>query len=250
MILARRFVFLSFTVVMAIAVGFAQKPSGDPRPLTGLDASSLPTYKSIQEYLQARQSQSLLSAARVVGSAQKVPLASGTLSNSLQKTQQLNPQLKIERSPNGTVRWLEGELNSSPNGLTLRKQVQTVKEQALAILKAQSMVLRLNNPAEELSVMSSTKDELSYEHVRFQQVYRGVPVWARDLYVHFNAQGLAYLINGTYEPTPVGVETTPGKGASDALQLVVNTLKAEGRYQPLSPEASSFLAFPVQPRSW
>jgi bacillolysin len=99
----------------------------------------------------------------------------------------------------------------------------------------------LNNPSEELSVISSTRDELSYEHVRFQQVYRGVPVWGRDLYVHFNPKGVAYLINGTYEPTPVGVETTPAKSPEDALQIVVNALKSEGRYQPLSQEASTFL---------
>ncbi len=240
MILARRFVLFSLTLILAAALGFAQKRSGDPRPLSGLDASSIPTYKSIQEYLQANKGPGLLSASRIVGSTQKMPLATGA-PQLLQSTQQSNPQLKIQRSPNGTIRWLEGELIPSQIGLTLQKQAQTTTERALAILKAQSMVLRLNNPSEELSVMSSTRDELSYEHVRFQQVYHGVPIWARDLYVHFNAQGMAYLVNGTYEPTPVGIETIPTKSASDALQLVVNTLKAEGRYQPLSPEASSFL---------
>ena len=238
--IARRIVFLCIAIALLASVGTSQKRQGDPRPLSGLDASSIPTYKSIQEYLKANQGSSLLSAATVVGTARRVPLAGGAPTRPLQGTQQSRP-LKIELSPNGTVRWLEGELNSSQNGLTLRKQAQTNAEVAVSILKVQSALLRLNNPAEELSLMSSTRDELSYEHVRFQQVFHGVPVWGRDLYVHFNAQGIAYLINGTYEPTPVDVETTPTKSPTDALQLVVNSLKGEGRYQPLSPEASSFL---------
>ncbi|MCX6144404.1 MAG: M4 family metallopeptidase [Ignavibacteriales bacterium] len=241
MSIARRFVFLCIAITLLASTSTSQKRQGDPQPLSGLDASSIPTYKSIQEYLQANHGSNLLSAARVVGTGQKVPLGTASPAMLLQGGQQSNPLMKIQRSPNGTVRWLEGELNSGQNGLTLRKQARTNAELAVAILKAQSALLRLNNPAEELSLMSSNRDELSYEHVRFQQVYRGVPVWGRDLYVHFNAQGTAYLINGTYEPTPVGVETIPAKSPTAALQLVVNNLKAEGRYQPLSPEASSFL---------
>ena len=239
--IARRFVFLCIAIILLASTGTSQKRQGDPRPLSGLDASSIPTYKSIQECLTANRGSNLLSAARIVGTAQKIPLPAGSPTMPLQRAQQSSPPMRIELSPNGTVRWLEGELNGAQNGLTLRKQARTNTELAVAILKAQSALLRLNNPAEELSLMSSTRDDLSYEHVRFQQVYRGVPVWGRDLYVHFNSQGVAYLINGTYEPTPVGVEPSPAKSPADALQLVVNNLKAEGRYQPLSPEASSFL---------
>lgn len=98
----------------------------------------------------------------------------------------------------------------------------------------------LKNPAEELSLMSS-HDDISFDHVRFQQVYKGIPVWGRDLYVHFNAQGSAYLINGSYEPTPVGIETTRALSQANALQNVVEDLKSLGRYQPLTKEASAFL---------
>jgi Zn-dependent metalloprotease len=139
------------------------------------------------------------------------------------------------------VRWLEGNLGSTGHGVTLRKQTGSTAQAALAILKEQASILRLNNPVEELALMRSVRDELSYEHVRFQQIYKGIPVWGRDLYVHFNSQGTAYLINGTYEPTPAGVETTPRQRSTDALQVVVDDLKAHHRWQPLSKEAASFL---------
>ena len=241
MILARRIILLSMLFILGTAMGFAQKRSGDPRPLSGLDATAIPTYKSVQAFLHAHPSSTLLSAARPVGSARLIPFATASSTLPLQSTQQLSPQYKVERAPNGTVRWLEGPLSPPPSALTLQKQAQTTAQAAFAVLKSQATLLKLKNPAEELSLMSSTHDEISFDHVRFQQVYQGIPVWGRDLYVHFNAQGSAYLINGTYEPTPVGVETSPAKSPADALQLVVNNLTAEGRYQPLSPEASSFL---------
>lgn len=239
--LARRFVILTLACVLAAAWGNAQKPARDPRPLTGLDATAIPTYKSVQAFLQAHPSSNLLSAARPVGSARLVPFATASPALPLQSTQQLNPQYKVERAPNGTVRWLEVPLSPPPSALTLRKQAQTTVQAALGVLKSQATLLKLKNPTEELSLMSSTRDEISFDHVRFQQVYQGIPVWGRDLYVHFNAQGSVYLINGMYEPTPVGVETKPAVTSTGALQDVVDDLKSLGRYQPLTKEASAFL---------
>ena len=241
MILSRRVVLLSLTFLLATAMGLAQKSSGDPRPLSGLDPTAIPTYKSVQAFLQAHPKSNLLSAARSVGSAGLVPFATASPAIPLQSTQQLNPQLKVERATNGTVRWLEGQLSGSQGGLALRKQAQTTAQTALAVLKSKAALLKLNNPAEELSLMSTVRDEISFGHVRFQQVYQGIPVWGRDLYVHFNAHGSAYLINGTYEPTPVGVEMIPVVSQVQALQNVVEDLKSLGRYQPLSQQASAFL---------
>ena len=241
MILSRRVVLLSVTFLLATAMGLAQKSSGDPRPLFGLDATAIPTYKSVQAFLQSHPKSNLLNAARPVGSARLVPFATASPAIPLQSTQQLNPELKIERAMNGTVRWLEGRLSGSRDGLALRTQAQTTAQTALAVLKSQAALLRLNNSDKELLLLSASRDELSFDHVRFQQVYKGIPVWGRDLYVHFNAQGSAYLMNGAYEPTPVGVETIPAVSQEQALQNVVEDLKSLGRYQPLSREASAFL---------
>jgi Zn-dependent metalloprotease len=237
----RRIVLCALTFLLALSGVTGQKLQGDRRPLTGLNNSNIPTYRSVEAFLQANPRSSLLSAARPVGSARLVPFATASPALPLQSTQQLSPQLKIDRAPNGTVRWLEGQVSPPPSALTLRKQAQTMPQAALAVLKSQATLLKLKNPAEELSLMSSTHDEISFDHVRFQQVYQGIPVWGRDLYVHFNAQGSVYLINGTYEPTPVGVETTPAVTSTEALQHVVSDLKSLGRYQPLTKEASSFL---------
>ncbi|MBI3110781.1 MAG: PepSY domain-containing protein, partial [Ignavibacteriales bacterium] len=241
MILARRIISFSLAVTLATGMSPAQKRSTDPRPLSGLDGTAIPTYNSVQAFLQANPKSNLLSAARPVGSAGLLPFATASPAIPLQSTQQLNPQLKVERGTNGTVRWLEGQLSGSQGGLALRKQAQTTAQTALAVLKSKAALLKLNNPAEELSFVSTVSDEILFEHVRFQQVYQGIPVWGRDLYVHFNAHGSAYLINGTYEPTPVGVETIPAVSPEQARQAVVEDLKSLGKYQPLSEDASAFL---------
>ena len=241
MTVVRRFTLCALAFLLALSGASGQKLHGDRRPLTGLNNANIPTYRSVEAFLQANPKSSLLSVARPVGSARLVPFATASPALPLQSTQQLSPQLKVDRAPNGTIRWLEGQLSPPPSALTLRKQAQTMPQAALAVLKSQATLLKLKNPAEELSLVSSTHDEISFDHVRFQQVYQGIPVWGRDLYVHFNAQGLVYLINGTYEPTPVGVETTPAVTSTEALQNVVSDLKSLGRYQPLTKEASSFL---------
>ena len=243
MILARRFILLSMTFILATTMGFAQKRTGDPRPLSGLDATAIPTYKSVQAFLQAHPGANVFSAARPMGTARLAPFASSSRMLPLQSTLPAAPQLKVDRAPNGTARWLELPVNTQQGGLTLRKQSQTSTQAALAVLNAQASLMKLNNPAEELALVSTTRDELSLEHVRFQQVYLGVPVWSRDLYVHFNAQGAAYLINGTYEPTPVGVDVHPAKNPPEAVQIVVADLTSQGKYSPLTAEASSFLSF-------
>jgi bacillolysin len=238
--LVRRVVLFSLTCILVTTLGFSQKRSGDPRPLSGLDATTIPTYKSVQAFLLAHPNSNLLGAARPVGTAQLVPFASASQATPLQRAQQLGPQYKVEWAPNGTVRWLEGPLSQTQNP-ALQKQTQTKTQAALDVLKSQATLLGLKSPSEELSLVSSTHDQLSFDHIRFQQVYQGIPVWGRDLYVHFNAQGAAYMINGSYEPTPVGVETTPALSQVNALQNVVEDLKSLGKYQPLTKEAATFL---------
>jgi Zn-dependent metalloprotease len=54
----------------------------------------------------------------------------------------------------------------------------------------------------------SETDQLGRRHLRFDQQYRGVPVWPARALVHFDPHGNVDLMNGAYVPTPVG-ETTP-----------------------------------------
>ena len=59
--------------------------------------------------------------------------------------------------------------------------------------------------------------------------------------MHLDAQGEVYAVNGTYEPTPVGVATTPALDEAAALQTVVADLEARGRWAPLPGDVAAWL---------
>ncbi|MCH8962473.1 MAG: M4 family metallopeptidase, partial [Bacteroidetes bacterium] len=55
------------------------------------------------------------------------------------------------------------------------------------------------------------------------------------------AQGEVYAVNGTYEPTPVGVATTPSLDEAAALQTVVGDLEARGQWAPVPDDVAAWL---------
>lgn len=61
-------------------------------------------------------------------------------------------------------------------------------------------------------------DNLGFEHIRFTQRYRGLPVVAGEFNVHINREGIVYQIDGYYLPAmQVSVEPTIDPAA--ALQI-------------------------------
>ena len=122
-----------------------------------------------------------------------------------------------------------------------RAATEAFTQAAAAALQAYAGVLRLEDPAAELRPVDTSADALGFTHARFEQVYEGLPVWGRDLYVHFDDAQQAYLINGSYEPTPRLDDLTPEIKAETALQTVVAALKADGRWEPLSEETAAWL---------
>ncbi|MBN1560154.1 hypothetical protein JW998_07875, partial [candidate division KSB1 bacterium] len=86
--------------------------------------------------------------------------------------------------------------------------VQSLQNASRDFLQSHASVLSLENPADELQLISSQQDDLGHTHLRYQQYYQGVKVWGADLYVHFDAAGQPKILNGRYVPTPEGVSLT------------------------------------------
>jgi len=92
-------------------------------------------------------------------------------------------------------------------------------------LKERKSLLQIADPEAEFSLMSARRDEHGITHVRFRQVYNGVEVWAKDLYVHVDARGNILSLNGRYAPTPVAVHDVMGKiSASQAIEAAVKSV--------------------------
>lgn len=82
----------------------------------------------------------------------------------------------------------------------------------------------LSQPANEFRVQSVETDTLGLTHVRLQQTFHGIPVWAAELVVHLNADTQVYLVQGRYIPTPHNLSTDPGLTEQAALQRAADHL--------------------------
>lgn len=257
---------LLFAAVISTGPAVAQKPLADPRPLTGLDRSHIPAYSSFEEFLQAAPRGNLLDGAVPRGEATISPRSLGamvplTRRATAGKTGTSIQTMRINRAENGTASWITGRLPiSTRDAISASKNLAAAyQEQALVVIESIRHEMKLESPRSELLPVDVTTDDLGFTHTRFEQTYAGIPVWGRDLYVHFDESGEAYAVNGTYEPTPKGLETRASLAPESALDRVVSQLKAEKRWAPLPenvartfdlPEPSTRLVlYPDQGRS-
>ena len=101
-------------------------------------------------------------------------------------------------------------------------------------LAAVQPVLGLKNPAEELAVRNVETDQLGYSHVRFQQAWKGVPVYGAEAILHKNKQAF-YLFNGRFFPTPEISDVTPSVTAATAADLALSHVSAFTKVKNLTP---------------
>ncbi len=112
-----------------------------------------------------------------------------------------------------------------------------IANEALSLLEKTNMLEKLAKPSEELRLIAMERDQLAYQHLRFEQTYNGVRFHARDIYIHTNAEGEVYCVNGHYEPTPEHLDVTPRLTSTQALNAVKTALQNAGEWEAL-PESA------------
>ena len=154
----------------------------------------------------------------------------------------------LTMAENGTATFLTGRLGSA-------KQLQRVavpavhtagaladdrgqQDAILAISWLQTFASSLSviDPSQEFIATHWQLDDLGKRHVRLQQRYRGVPVWANDLYVHIDADDQVYAVNGRYAPTPTKVTSLEAAiSANNALAIANVFLKQKNVLKTIDP---------------
>ncbi len=120
------------------------------------------------------------------------------------------------------IRLVSTPAANAPSTLAIANPVIAAQD----FLTANRSLLRIENPAAEFSLLRTTKDNDGTTHLRYQQKYAGIEVWASDIYVHAGSDGRVSLFNGTYHPTPVGLNTTAAIPSSQAVNAVQHDLAA------------------------
>lgn len=133
---------------------------------------------------------------------------------------------------NATIILLKGKnlsenLEKHTNFQTLQRDEQYA-DLALAFISANRLLFKIDDPTTELAVKSINIDDLGFKHIKFQQQFDGMSVWASELNVHLNRMNQVYLIQGRYIPTPVGIERQAVLQEEAVKQIVAESLDVAG----------------------
>jgi Zn-dependent metalloprotease len=92
------------------------------------------------------------------------------------------------------------------------------ERQAAAFFELYGSLFGVRDADAELVLGRVQTDSLGMTHLSYDQVYRGVPVFAGVLRVHFDAEGLITAANGTFIPD-IALNPTPTLGAAQAAGI-------------------------------
>lgn len=122
---------------------------------------------------------------------------------------------------NATPAFLGGRL-SSPG---FENRFASPRDAAIAFVADSRALFRLVDPAGELTLLKTERDELGITHVRLQQTFQGLRIAGAQMIVHFGADGSVQTVNGRFSPTPQ-ISTTPTVSAVQASAAASERTKA------------------------
>ena len=119
-------------------------------------------------------------------------------------------QLKVDASADGKPVFISGLIErDEARGLSL-------KDEAMNYLVATKSLMDIKEPATEWELISSNSDDLGMSHLKFQQMYKGIPIYGSEVIVHGDEKGMN-AVNGRYLATPELEDITPSLSADQAL---------------------------------
>jgi len=100
------------------------------------------------------------------------------------------------------------------------------KGRAAQFFDAHGSIFGIANVASELKEVRVAKDRQGGTHITYQQLYRGVPVFAGELRSHFDAADDLVAVNGTFVPE-ILVDPNPRRTAEEAGKTAVTKVEAD-----------------------
>ncbi|MER2599813.1 MAG: M4 family metallopeptidase [Caldilineales bacterium] len=143
---------------------------------------------------------------------------------------QSGPLQRLEQQSNGAVRVFTYQPTGVANWIDAEYGVLTTEfadkaanqeSAARAFLASYGSLLGISNPAAQLELENIKTDTLGMHHVRFDQRQNGVPVFAADVVVHFNARGGVVSVNGYIVPDAPLLNTAPKLSEKQAGELAI-----------------------------
>ena len=130
--------------------------------------------------------------------------ARGTVSISTKKSTEVASFVRVSKG--GDLQ--PGNRNNTPQG------------KVIGFFGEYGALFGVKNANSELRLVSTFKDSQGVTHLSYQQVYRGVPVFAAILQAHVNANNGLSAMNGVFIPD-VAINTSPAFSAAQASERAV-----------------------------
>lgn len=111
-------------------------------------------------------------------------------------------------------------ITGSPD-LKLRS-TDTREGKAMNFLENAKDLMSIQNPTEEFLEMKSETDELGITHVKYQQMYKGIPIYGSEVIYHSDSK--SEWLNGRYSKTPNIDSVTPNMDLSSVTQITISDL--------------------------
>ncbi len=163
---------------------------------------------------------------------------------------------EVQFAANGTLSFISGELGRASQlqslpvpALAMQSAVHSAEARTDLVLAQQWLetfapVLKLNQPAAELGLSRYETDALGMHHLRLQQSFKGLPVWAHELYLHVDATDQVYAVNGTYAPTPASIDPAEAViTAQEAIEKCRSHLDAMHLLHEVPAQLKKYLRF-------
>ncbi len=180
-------------------------PTSQPSAQTDPDPRAIALAQRLRQHLNGHQT-----ATAHQTTAQLTFKQSHALS---QLRDRLQEAVSVRLRPNvGTPIQIKGKaLERSQAGFFSRffSGQETHAATARTFLQTNRALLRLDDPQAELTLTRQQTDALSRTHLRFDQQYKGLPVWPAEVIVHLDPSGHVDSLNGAFVPTPKKLDTVP-----------------------------------------
>jgi bacillolysin len=132
---------------------------------------------------------------------------------------------KVLAADGGLPTMIEGMLPAEK-----RNENASLEVQSFSYLNEIKQMMQIANPDKEFALKSQEVDENGNNHIRFQQVYKGIKVWGSEIILHQQKGELA-LMNGRYFAT-ADMDVTPALSIDNAEVNVKNTLGS--KFEPIA----------------
>lgn len=123
------------------------------------------------------------------------------------------PDARIKAySITGLPVWIEGSL--MPEDKINRQDAASCAKEFISL---NNKSLGIKDPEQEFKVVQTMSEDQT-THLRLQQEYKGIEVWNAEVLFH-TKDGIPYLFNGRYIPTPEDVDTNPQITLEQAIEI-------------------------------